>query len=309
MPCGAKTLTFKGIDVVMNGVGSTPYGEWTWMTICASKDAVLALDNVNMTMDATGSTGSPHAIYFCSNNKLNLTNGSVLTIKNYPNDALEWDGGDGGYNVNITNSTFISDHNRSGFTGTFYATITNSKVDVVNSLGNGSNGSHFIIEDSEVNFNNNGSHGLSAGELSIDNSTVRKCQEKTERLFDFFSAPEKRRSFLVYPKHWSPPVFTIDKKINMLNERGRDASLVHSLIVTRSNCQQKRLSLLFYAEMRSDVSFHLHPFPSGLRFSSKGRRPVRSLPFPVRRKARAFCNLSRFRNPQSTQQLHCRYSV
>ena len=80
----------------MNGVGSTPYGEWTWMTICASKDAVLALDNVNMTMDATGSTGSPHAIYFCSNNKLNLTNGSVLTIKNYPNDALEWDGGDGG---------------------------------------------------------------------------------------------------------------------------------------------------------------------------------------------------------------------
>ena len=145
MPCGAKTLTFKGIDVVMNGVGSTPYGEWTWMTICASKDAVLALDNVNMTMDATGSTGSPHAIYFCSNNKLNLTNGSVLTIKNYQNDALEWDGGDGGYNVNITNSTFISDHNRSGFTGTFYATITNSKVDVVNSLGNGSNGSHFIL--------------------------------------------------------------------------------------------------------------------------------------------------------------------
>ena len=54
-----KTLTFKGIDVVMNGVGSTPYGEWTWMTICASKDAVLALDNVNMTMDATGSTGFP----------------------------------------------------------------------------------------------------------------------------------------------------------------------------------------------------------------------------------------------------------
>lgn len=45
-------------------------------------------------------------------------------------------------------------------------------MDVVNSLGNGSNGSHFIIEDSEVNFNTNGSHGLSAGELSIDNSTV-----------------------------------------------------------------------------------------------------------------------------------------
>ncbi len=113
-----------------------------------------------------------HAIYFCSNNKLNLTN-SKLEIKNYQQDALEWDGGDGGYNVNITNSTFISDHNRSGFTGTFTAKIDNSEVDVINSTGNGSNGSHFeIVNGSVVEFNNNGSHGLSAGNLTIDKSTV-----------------------------------------------------------------------------------------------------------------------------------------
>lgn len=125
-----------------------------------------------MTMDATGTTNSPHAIYFCNNNVLNIINGSNLTIKNYGNDALEWDGGNGGYNVNITDSTFVSDHNRSGFTGTFYATITNSKVDVINSTGNGSNGSHFIITESTVNFNDNQSHGLSAANLTIDNSTV-----------------------------------------------------------------------------------------------------------------------------------------
>ena len=168
-----KNLTFKNIDVEMNGIGSTPYtGEWSWMTICASTDASLTLDNVNMTMDATGTTNSPHAIYFCNNNVLNIINGSNLTIKNYGNDALEWDGGNGGYNVNITDSTFVSDHNRSGFTGTFYATITNSKVDVINSTGNGSNGSHFIITESTVNFNDNQSHGLSAANLTIDNSTV-----------------------------------------------------------------------------------------------------------------------------------------
>ena len=156
----------------MKGIGSTPYGEWSWMTICANSDASLTLNNVEMTMDASGVSNSPHAIYFCNNNVLNIENGSVLKIKNYPQDALEWDGGNGGYNVNITDSTFISDHNRSGFTGTFYATITNSDVDVINSTGNGSNGSHFIIENSDVNFSNNGSHGLSAGELSIDNSSV-----------------------------------------------------------------------------------------------------------------------------------------
>ena len=169
-----KALTFKNVDVVMNGIGSTPYtAEWGWMTICASKDASLTLDNVNMTMDATGATNSPHAIYFCNNNVLNILNGSNLTIKNYANDALEWDGGNGGYNVNITDSTFVSDHNRSGFTGTFYATITNSNVDVINSTGNGSNGSHFVIDNSQVKFEKNGSHGLSAGNLTIRNhSTV-----------------------------------------------------------------------------------------------------------------------------------------
>ncbi len=174
-----KALTFQDCKVTMNGIGSTPYtAEWNWQTICASKDASLTLDNVEMTMDASGTTNSPHAIYFCNNNVLNIINGSNLTIKNYANDALEWDGGNGGYNVNITDSTFISDHNRSGFTGTFYATITNSDVDVINSTGNGSNGSHFIIENSDVNFSNNGSHGLSAGALTIDNSTVTANNNK-----------------------------------------------------------------------------------------------------------------------------------
>ena len=168
-----KALTFKDCNITMNGIGSTPYAaEWSWMSVCASIDASLTLDNATMIMDAAGTTNSPHAIYFCQNNVLNVINDSVLTIKNYANDALEWDGGNGGYNVNITDSTFISDHNRSGFTGTFYATITNSDVDVINSRGNGSNGSHFIIDKSNLNFSNNGSHGLSAGNLEIKNEST-----------------------------------------------------------------------------------------------------------------------------------------
>ena len=168
-----KSLTFKNCNVVMNGIGSTPYtAEWNWMAICASKDASLTLDNTEMTMDGTKTADNVHAIYFCSNNKLNLTN-SKLEIKNYKQDALEWDGGDGGYNVNIKNSTFISNHNRSGFAGTFAAKIDNSKVDVINSTGNGSNGSHFeIVNGSVVNFSDNNAHGLSTGRLTIDNSTV-----------------------------------------------------------------------------------------------------------------------------------------
>ena len=167
-------LVLKNVNASMAGIGSTPYtAEWNWMSVCANKDASLTLDGATLTMDGAGA-GNVHAVYFGSNNKLNLKNASKLTIKNYKQDALEWDGGDGGYNVNIEGgSTYTSDHCRSGFTGTFVVTIDNSKVNVVNSTGNGSNGSHFNIKNgSVVDFSGNGSHGLSAGNLSIDNSTV-----------------------------------------------------------------------------------------------------------------------------------------
>lgn len=174
------SLTFKNMTVSMNGITSTPYtAEWNWMAIASSTNAKLILENTNMTIDAAGkSKNNTHAIYFCGNNLLSLKN-SNLTIKNYKQDALEWNGDipgfkefDTGYNIILENSTFVSDHNRSGFTGTFTVKTYNSNVDVINSSGNGSNGSHFEFHDSKVNFNNNGAHGLSAGLLTINNSTV-----------------------------------------------------------------------------------------------------------------------------------------
>ena len=168
-----KELTFKNCNVEMNGIGSTPYSEWSWMTVYAGKDALLSLDGATMTMDGTGTADNVHAIYFGSNNKLNLSNGSELKIKNYNQDALEWDGGDGGYNVNIKDSTYISDHNRSGFTGTFYATIEKSTVNVINSTGNGSNGTYYTIKNgSNVTFNNNGNWGISAWRIDMTNGST-----------------------------------------------------------------------------------------------------------------------------------------
>ena len=169
-----KALTFKDCNVEMKGIGSTPYtAEWSWMTVSAGKGASLSLDGATMTMDGTGTADNVHAIYFSSNNKLNLSNGSELKIKNYKHNALEWDGGDGGYNVNIKDSTFISDHNRSGFVGTFYATIDNSTVEVINSTGYGSNGTYYIIQNgSNVTFNDNGNWGISAWRIDMTNKST-----------------------------------------------------------------------------------------------------------------------------------------
>ena len=169
-----KALTFKDCNVVMNGIGSTPYtAGWNWMTVSASKNASLSLDGATMTMDGTGTAKNVHAIYFGTNNELNLSKGSELKIENYNQDALEWDGGDGGYNVNIKDSTYTSDNNRSGFTGTFYATIDNSTVEVINSRGNGSNGTYYTIQNgSNVTFNDNGNWGISAWRIDMTNKST-----------------------------------------------------------------------------------------------------------------------------------------
>lgn len=171
-----KALTFKNVTVSMIGIGSTPHTvEWNWMSVGASGGASITLEKASLAMDGAKTAKNTHAIYFTGDNTLNLKNGSSLTIENYPQDALEWDGGSGkGYNVNIEgDSTYTSDRNRSGFTGTFCATIDHSTVNVVNSTGNGSNGSHFNIKNgSTVDFSRNGAHGLSAGDLTINNSTV-----------------------------------------------------------------------------------------------------------------------------------------
>ena len=167
-----KSLTFKDCNVEMKDIGSTPYAEWKSMTVCVGKDASLSLDGATMTMDGENA-GDKHAIYFCSNNELNLSNKSKLEIKNYKQDALEWDGGNGKYNVDITDSTFISDHNRSGFVGTFYATINNSTVEVINSTGYGSNGTYYTIQNgSNVTFNDNGNWGISAWRIDMTNGST-----------------------------------------------------------------------------------------------------------------------------------------
>lgn len=162
-------LTFKDAIVSMMSIGSTPYAEWKGMAICANKDGSLTLDNATMTLDGTGAASGTHAIYFTSNNKLNVTNGSTLVVSNYPQDALEWDGGDGGYNLNVTGgSKVVLNHNRSGIAGTFFVKVDASELTVINNRGNGSNGSHFdIANGSEVSFKDNGSHGLSAGKRSL----------------------------------------------------------------------------------------------------------------------------------------------
>lgn len=165
-----KSVTFKNCNIEMNGVGSTPYyQEWSWMSVCGQAGSAINLVNVDMTMDGQGQ--NKHAIYADNGMKLSLDK-SNLVIQNYGQDALEWNGGTFDYNVELIDSTYTSDHNRSGFTGSFNVKAADSRVEVINSTGNGSNGSNFCFTDSVVNFSDNSAHGLSANRLEAVNTPI-----------------------------------------------------------------------------------------------------------------------------------------
>lgn len=186
-----KKLTFKNTIITMTGVDSTPYtAEWNWQAICASKNSELNLINSNMTMDGTNAgNANAHAIYFTGNDKLNLTN-STLSIKNYNQDALEWDGGDGGYNINLIDSTFTANSNGGNgihVTGKLEVT-NNSTVTIANNdchisskwtfpgaLYIGGNG--IIDNTTNLTINNNNGSGIyikERAELTLETGLITK---------------------------------------------------------------------------------------------------------------------------------------
>ena len=179
---GNSSLTFENVSFVTNG------------QIYIYDNANLQLEGASLSMDGEmyqfNATG-----YYCSAISMEKRSASLtfdnsdVHIEDYPSQgsAIRWDDSIGtpdGYSISIINgTTFESTGCYAGFTGTCNVLIENSEVNVYNHRGNGGNGSNFIIksdaeltpDDEEytvVNFYDNGSHGLSAGTLEIDNATV-----------------------------------------------------------------------------------------------------------------------------------------
>lgn len=169
-----RTLTFKNITAnfyytieIENPTYTSDLG-----LFYINGETNFNFENATINMDGSGASNRLHAIYYDSCGGTITLNHTQLNITNFPEDAIEWGGKDNS-NLNIIDSTYISDYNRSGITGTWNVKVENSDVQVTNSIGNGSNGSHYTIKNSTVEFNDNGSHGLSAGDLIItDNSVV-----------------------------------------------------------------------------------------------------------------------------------------
>ena len=173
---GDSKLTFKNLTFTTNG------------QIYLYNNANLTFQNSTLNMD--GEMYQFHSDgYYCiaialENRGTSLSfNDSTVDIANYPSSgsAIRWDdsiGGEG-YAVSIVNTEFTSSNCYSGFVGTCNILIDNSRVHVKH-RGNGSNGSNFDVKNySNVVFEGNGSHGISATSLNIsDHSVVTSTNNK-----------------------------------------------------------------------------------------------------------------------------------
>ena len=173
---GDSKLTFKNLTFATNG------------QIYLYNNANLTFQDSTLNMD--GEMYQFHSDgYYCiaialENRGTSLSfNDSTVDIANYPSSgsAIRWDdsiGGEG-YAVSIVNTEFTSSNCYSGFVGTCNILIDNSRVHVKH-RGNGSNGSNFDVKNySNVVFEGNGSHGISATSLNIsDHSVVTSTNNK-----------------------------------------------------------------------------------------------------------------------------------
>lgn len=176
------TLTIQNVDLSMsNDLQGYTFGIGKF----ASASTIVTLNDTNLRLDGKNNT-TKFAIQFFStsdNVTLNIVNQSVVFVTGYkgsnPGNAIYTEK-ENIKTVNITDSTFISDDNRSGWiaSGTgdklLAVNVTGGVLEVINSTGNGSNGGNVnVSEGSLVTFNDNFDNGLSVNWLKVNDSTVK----------------------------------------------------------------------------------------------------------------------------------------
>lgn len=169
-------ITFQNCTMNMYGV---PTGNW--MYIYMASNGVLTLDKVTLNIDGTDGNNETTAMYFPEGGDpraiVNINNDSTVTIKNCDRNGISWGGwpNNGNNQLNITNSDVTIDNcaaqNSSGgggIIGTFDITMQSSTLTVSNNKSYGSNGSNYYLKDSTLNYFNNGTHGVSATDLTLE---------------------------------------------------------------------------------------------------------------------------------------------
>ncbi len=176
------TLTFNNVTLNMTPVEGTPMegGEKkTWAVAVLNYDCHAIFNNSTITMAQAGSVNT--GAYFHAGAKLTLNN-SKMSVKGFSSNGFATETpATTPYSteVNVMSGSDLEiANNYAGFTNNFQVTVDGSKLTDSNNRAHGSNGSDFIIRnESVVNVSGNGSHGMSARNVSISASSKVACND------------------------------------------------------------------------------------------------------------------------------------
>ena len=112
-----------------------------------------------------------------SGSVLNVTNGSSFQILGVGTASNSGQGiqldSPGTATINVTgNSTFLIDGTNRGYVNSPTVYVKDSSFTVQNCTSNGSNGGKFTAINSQIKYEGNNGHGLSASDVTIVNSTL-----------------------------------------------------------------------------------------------------------------------------------------
>ena len=173
-------LTLDGCTVNVNNAAYTAYSDNPAnAAIMLNNGATLTLNNA--TLNINNPKGDAIAFWDTWKNfeTVNISNGSHYEASGCNNGGgFEDYNGDGRpeqmfCQINIDASTVKLHNSYSGFIGSMDINISNdSTVEVYDNRGNGSNGANYYISDSAVKFERNGSHGMSATDITSTHSNI-----------------------------------------------------------------------------------------------------------------------------------------
>lgn len=171
-----RVLTFDGPNVEVEWSSEVGTAPWLMLSL-SGKLTVTNGAKVTFNVDS-GSTGQRNAIYMNAGSVINVLNGSTFIINGNQTDGKEGQGiqldktGQATLNVKGDSTFEINGTNR-GYVNSPVIYVEDSDFAVRNCTANASNGGSLTVVRSDVVYENNAGHGISAGTLLIkDHSTV-----------------------------------------------------------------------------------------------------------------------------------------
>ena len=163
--CKINMAPSKGTPAVWGDV----YG---WAEIVLNWDCEISFNHSEMEMSPVVAS----AIYYHLGSKFNMVNSKVM-ISGFSGSGFQTDDQQesGNYitEINMDKSTLDITKCYAGITSTIQVAVKNhSTLNNYNNRGNGSNGADYIIDSSIVNISGNGSHGMSARNITAKDATI-----------------------------------------------------------------------------------------------------------------------------------------